>query len=141
MDRVLNRKDRRARLASARRDPNQWTFQSRPNAAAVFSVAQSQWGECLGAYVSPLYSVQVYERDTAWGTVLHLSIRRHDGKTDVPWSHKQRIKDQLVGRHRTAIEVFPAAAELTDDANLYHLWVLPEGFELPFALETNRGGG
>lgn len=25
-------------------------------------------------------------------------------------------------------------ADLVDDANIYHLWVLPEGFELPFGL-------
>lgn len=139
MDRVLNRKDRRARLATARQAPDKWTFESRPDAAAAISRAQRQWGRCIACYCSALYSVQVYERATGWGEVTHLCIRRHTGSTDVPWADKQRIKDLIAGPERVAIEVFPAAAELTDQANLYHLWVLPDGFDLPFALESHDG--
>lgn len=51
------------------------------------------------------------------------------------WSEKQRIKDELIGPERLAVEVFPPRSELVDQADAYHLWVLPEGFTLPFGVE------
>ena len=80
------------------------------------------------------YSVQFFEQITAWGKVDHLLIRRHDGKANVPWADKQRIKDELMGADRTAVEVYPAVVDLVDEADVYHLWVLPEGMKLPFGL-------
>jgi hypothetical protein len=132
LDRTRNRKDRRARLAAARHDPDPWVFKARPEAAALFPHAS--WGRCVQCWVSPLYSVMEFDVVTAWGPVTHLAIRRHDAKPDIPWMHKQKIKTLLMGAERVAVEVFPAAAELTDSANMYHLFVLPEGFDLPFTI-------
>ena len=44
---------------------------------------------------------------------------------------------------RVAVEVYPPESQLVDDADLYHLWVLPAGFELPFGLHgaTASDGG
>jgi hypothetical protein len=82
-----------------------------------------------------VYSVQVYHQDVpGLGQVQQLCIRKHDGKARVPWADKQRIKDELVGQDYTAIEVFPTAANLVDEADLYHLWVMPLGYEFPFGL-------
>lgn len=86
------------------------------------------------ACLNGLYSVQFFERDSAWGTIDHLLIRRHDGGLDFPWSHLQRIKDELCGPERVAVEVFPPRSQLVDDANCRHLWILPEGYALPFGL-------
>jgi hypothetical protein len=47
----------------------------------------------------------------------------------------QRVKNELVGAGRVGIEVFPAQADVVDAANMFHIWVLPEGFQLPFSLE------
>lgn len=80
------------------------------------------------------YSVQFFEKFTAWGIVEHLIIRRHDTKAIHSWYDLQRIKNELVGSDRTAVEVYPSESQLVDDENLYHLWVLPSGFELPFGL-------
>lgn len=41
------------------------------------------------------------------------------------WPEMQRIKDELAGAERTAVEVYPPRAEIVDDADMYHLWVLP----------------
>lgn len=84
------------------------------------------------------YSVQFYEHMTGWGLVTQMVIRRHDEGKGVPWAHKQRIKDELVGSDRTAIEVFPSAEKLVDDANLFHLWVLPKDLILPFGLHLKN---
>lgn len=133
IDCTLNRRDRRARLANARNvDP--WNWEDRSHVAHMFPHAA--WGQCVACHLTPVYSVQIFQRHTDWGRVDHYAIRRHDGKADIPWRDKQRIKSDLAGPGATAIEVFPAESDLTDQANMYHLWVLPAGFDLPFGLET-----
>lgn len=99
--------------------------------------------DLITAYLNAIYSVQVYgmactDGVLAGNSVVHLIIRRHDGGTDVPWQHKQRIKNELVGSERVAFEVFPPADVLVDQCNLYHLWVLPAGVQLGVGL--HQGG-
>ena len=91
-------------------------------------------------YVGRDYSVQVYVNDTTWGEVDHLLVRPHDEKPVRSWSDFQALKNDLCGHDRIAIEVFPAERDLIDVANVYHLWVLPAGFELPFGLHMDCGG-
>lgn len=74
---------------------------------------------------------------TDWGIVEHICIRNQDN-TDIPWAEKQRIKNELFGRNRTAIEVFPGEDRLVDEAGMYHLWLLPKEFSLPFGLHINN---
>jgi len=87
-----------------------------------------------------LYAVWVSVVDTPWGKVDHLWIRRHDGQAIHSWSDFQRIKREVLfgGAERTAVEVYPPQAELVDQANMYHLWVLPAGCRLPFSLKTQE---
>jgi hypothetical protein len=138
VDKVANRADRRARLSLARKAKDPWLWESRPEAASIINAQMQAWGRCFGCHLTPVYSCQLYRRSTEWGEVVHVAIRRHDGGTGIPWADKQRIKDDLVGPERLAVEVFPPRSELDDAANMYHLWVLPEGFQLPFRLETDR---
>lgn len=70
------------------------------------------------------------------GTVEHFCIRNRDN-SDIPWAEKQKIKNDLAGRKRTAIEVFPSEDRLIDEAGMYHLWILPEEYEPPFGLHKN----
>ena len=85
-------------------------------------------------YLNNRYSVQISDHETSWGPVIHLWIRRHDESMPRFWSDLQRIKDELIGKDRIAVEVFPEEENLVDEANMSHLWVLPEGFILPFTL-------
>lgn len=71
--------------------------------------------------------------ETVWGIVEHACIRNAEA-SDIPWAEKQRIKRELFGKWTTAIEVFPADDRLVDQANMYHLWILPDGFPLPFGI-------
>lgn len=52
------------------------------------------------------------------------------------WPEMQRIKDELAGTTATAVEVYPPQAEIVDDAEMYHLWVVTTS--LPFSLFDNR---
>lgn len=82
------------------------------------------------------YCAMTREIDTEWGKVIHCCFRNLDG-IDMEWSEKQWIKNSLFGENRVAIEVYPTKARLVDAANMYHLWILEEGFELPFGIHDN----
>lgn len=94
------------------------------------------FGEMNHAYVDEKYQYAVMTREvnTEWGTVIHACIRNAD-ESDIPWFEKQRIKNELFGPERCAVEVFPADSQLVDEANMYHLWVLPKEMKLPFSLK------
>jgi hypothetical protein len=49
------------------------------------------------------------------------------------WPEMQRIKNEIVGEAKTAIEIYPPQAEVVDEANMFHLWVcafLPAEFTI-----------
>lgn len=84
------------------------------------------------------YSVSSRQIKTDWGVVEHVTIHRMAHGGDIPWSVKQEIKDELFGFNRTAIEVYPTKKNLVDVCDVYHLWVLPKDFTLPFGIHPTR---
>lgn len=81
------------------------------------------------------YVVMTRNVETEWGTIIHACIRNQDN-TDITWAEKQRIKNELFGTEGQAFEVFPKESELVDEANMYHIWVLPEDMKIPFTLKS-----
>lgn len=71
---------------------------------------------------------------TPWGEVQHVMIRDLPNNPVRDWRDLMRIKDELFGADRVAVEVYPRRDDVIDEANMTHLWVLPEGMELPFGL-------
>ena len=65
------------------------------------------------------------------GQCAYISIRRNDREPVDSWRDFQEIKNQLAGPNREAVQLYPNEDRLTDTANQYHLWVLPEGFIFP----------
>ena len=89
----------------------------------------------VDCWVNNRYSVQLSSYDGDDGVaMLHLWIRRHDGAMTNSWADLQRIKNEVVGRDRVAVQVHPPDDELVDSANMAHLWVYPAGHSLPFTL-------
>lgn len=88
------------------------------------------------AYVvkNNIFIVQVYRRQTARGVALQLAVRRNDEEEIRGWDDLQRVKNEIAGPERTAIEIFPPEAEVMDQANMRHLFVLPEGVAAPFTI-------
>jgi hypothetical protein len=78
-------------------------------------------------------SVQHYRVQSAWGEIEHLIVRRNDEEPIHDWHVLYRVVREIFPG-RTAIEVYPPDEELIDQANIYHLWVLPEGFRVPFGI-------
>lgn len=56
-----------------------------------------------------------------------LAIKRADGEPIRSWRVLQDIKNAAAGSDRSAIEVYPPESEVTDTANMYHLWVYAIG--------------
>lgn len=65
--------------------------------------------------------------------VRHLAVSSLSGIRPT-WREMQRIKDELAGPTATAIEVYPPQAEVVDDADMFHIWVLRG--RLPFGLRN-----
>lgn len=61
----------------------------------------------------------------------HLSIKRLDKQPIHDWRDLQRIKSELMGPEREALELYPAESRVLDAANQFHLWVLDEGGVIP----------
>ncbi len=92
---------------------------------AFIAVARVAWPEdgLVGAWLNNRYSVQHVQR----GGLEVLMIRRHDGGASFPWPDLQRIKNEIAGADREAVQVFPRSREVVDSANMAHLWLVPAG--------------
>lgn len=85
-------------------------------------------------YTDSEYAVLVRTVESEkYGPVLHAAIR-NVLNNDIPWRDKQRIKNDLFGEERIAIEFFPKTSDLIDEAGMYHLWVFPPQTEMPFGI-------
>ena len=103
------------------------------NTLAMFNSGQ------LKMYQNSLYTVMVRTLDANNDDgVIHLSIRHNDRKPIRDWRHFQRIKNELVSAEREALELYPAESRLVDEANQYHLWVLPTGEIFPLGFNEGR---
>jgi hypothetical protein len=61
---------------------------------------------------------------------LVLSIRRNDRAAECDWRIFQRIKNEIAGPEREAVQLFPAMSRCVDSANQYFLFVAPKGFTI-----------
>jgi hypothetical protein len=94
-------------------------------------------------YVNSRYQVNVrYVNDVPGilGTIAHLSIKRLDKERIGPERYRDfmRIRDELMGTEREAVELYPARSREVDTANQYHLWVMPPLAVLPFGWHSGR---
>jgi hypothetical protein len=87
---------------------------------------------CQAIYINDVYLVMmsVPQVSPVLGEVEHFIVQRNDGAPVRDWLHVQRIKAELYGAERCAIEAYPPKSETVNDANVYHLWVLPPGVTL-----------
>lgn len=99
-------------------------------AVAQASGIQSIWGN--NRY---WVFVRRHEGCGAFGTVIQLSIKTHDGNIRRDWREWMHIKDEICGPHWYAVEVYPPREYEIDNGNVFHLWAWDpqaSGFSLPF---------
>jgi len=113
---------------------NKWTLKPSPNEKN----RGSGWlHDMTTAFVDKdrNYCIMIREFICEWGKVEHACIRNKEN-TDISWSEKQRIKNEIFGNEAVAIEIFPKESELVDEANMYHLWILDsKSIKIPFSLK------
>jgi hypothetical protein len=90
------------------------------------------------AYKNGELWVQVQYHETPFGRVKQLYIGRQDKRPIRDWYTLQWVKNQVCGSNAEAVEIFPPQSRLVDDANIYHLWVLPDGYSLPFGMRRDE---
>lgn len=66
---------------------------------------------------------------------VRLSIKHNYGKAIREWKHLQRVKNELCGEEREAIEVFPPQSMVASLDNEHHLFVTPVGVSSVFVYE------
>jgi hypothetical protein len=86
--------------------------------------------ECQACHRNRVFAV--LERMDATG-VTHLAVSSLSGVRPT-WPEMQRIKDEIAGPDATAIEVYPPQAQVVDEADMFHIWVLRG--KLPFGLHV-----
>ena len=95
-------------------------------------------------FVNDLYQVCVDYIQYKDQGIIHLSIKTHDRSTNIPWQHKQWIKNDICGEELEAVELFPAESRMINTANQYHLWVMekvPVGWECERVVSSLKPGG
>ena len=101
---------------------------------AVVSVRGGAPTTVRAVYRNERFRVDAVPFESAWGPCIHVMVQSTVA-APILWADKQALKNEIIGPHRLAIEVFPPESELVDQAEVFHLWVLPDGFKLPFGLE------
>jgi hypothetical protein len=135
----MNRQARRASAANGRKlAAGGWSPFVEVKREDVAGFASPWPSGCDAVWKNSAYVMFRYVHETDIGRIERLLVRRNDAQPVRSWADLQRIKDELIGPERTAVEVYPPASELVDDANCYHLWALPPGAALPFSLVHSR---
>lgn len=75
------------------------------------------------------------EPDQGLDGPVRLDIRRNDGKAIREWKHLQRVKNEIVGEEREAVEIFPPQSMVTNMGTQQHLFVTPVGVSSIYVYE------
>ena len=63
--------------------------------------------------------------------ITYLSIKRLDLEPIHDWRDLQEIKNQICGKDREGLELYPAEDRVVDTANQYHMFVFGKGHGIP----------
>lgn len=127
------------------REWGEWGIGEYPVKEKPDFMTDEMWAEALRfrnettCYVNEIFQVNIQDvKDDQGHTWKWLSIKRRDKKPVHDWRALQRIKNDLVGEEFEAIEIYPRESQLIDEANQYHLWVMPEGRISPVGFRSGR---
>ena len=131
----LPRAERRKLLSEERKRRKTGNWGSRERIVVGEEAGKGWIRQVNAAFRNRVFAVLV--RDLPNG-VRHMAVSSLSGDRPT-WHEMQRIKNELAGRERTAVEVYPPAHEVVDGADMFHIWVLPGN--LPFSLFAVRENG
>lgn len=84
-------------------------------------------------FIRELECNSIFLGENESGVMVHLSIRWADlsRKDEIPYKVKQKIKNEIMGGHCEAVELFPAIWREDVDTPYCNLWVLPDAHMYP----------
>jgi hypothetical protein len=78
----------------------------------------------------------IVHRTPTEGGGFQLSIRNLENDARHDWREFQRIKNELCGEDREAVELYPAETRLVDTSNQFYVHVLPPNYAVPVGFNT-----
>jgi len=139
---MSNRWQRRAAMSQSRQRKS-WDWQDLPIPDELRVKLQAM-RDVARVVRNDFWIVQVCFFSCALGEMVHLMIRsvaeagRGTG-LEPSWQDLQRIKNELVGVDAEAVQVYPRQGDVMDQVDMYHLFVLPPQWSLPFGLHRACG--
>ena len=113
-----------------------WAYIS---ADAEFGAVGGWVREVHTAWTNGWLSVSVRTiKETSLGIPVEHAFIRTAMCDELTWAEKQRVKNEIFGKDRMAIEVYPRVDDLVDAADIYHIWVFPAGYRFDFGLGTGQ---
>jgi hypothetical protein len=87
-------------------------------------------------YLNSRYQVNIKDLPAVepFGPMVEVSIKRRDKEPIYDWRDMQLIKNELLGKNVTMLQVFPPESRLVDTANQYYFYAFWE-YELPFGFK------
>lgn len=81
------------------------------------------------AYANNRYIVMIMDKSpTDKGFAIRAMVQTVDDKPiENHWREMQRIKNEIFGVDKMAIEYYPPQSDLVDQHNIYWMWIFPEG--------------
>lgn len=132
----MNRMMRRIQGAAERREreSGNWSPWMKADVPGVAGAMGDGWlREVRSIVKNPWCVVLIRPVATPWGMAQHAAIRTAS-ETELSWREKQRLKSTIFGPGFMAVEIMPPDADIVNGANMWHLWILPEGVGLPFGI-------
>lgn len=118
----MNRADRKAQHKYVSGLPRRLTPISREKWPSDRSQSRT------AVWASREFLVQRFEYDGLIRLTINRSRIGPDGRWEqgITWDELQKVKREIGYGEVQAIEVYPPDSEIVDDANIRHLWILPE---------------
>jgi hypothetical protein len=97
----------------------------------------------LKAWRNRSFLVQLYLSSSKWlrlsigRTVLDVETRRWKGNSS--WDELMEIKERVGYGDCEFIEIYPKSGDVVNEANIRHLWLLPEGHNIDCIWRSSEG--
>ncbi len=66
---------------------------------------------------------------------VHAAYRTASEK-ELSWRERQSLKTHIFGAQAVGLEIMPREDRVVDDAPMFHMWVFPDGFPMPFGIHS-----
>ena len=62
---------------------------------------------------------------------------RTASETELSWRERQSLKTHIFGPQAVGLEIMPREDRIVDDAPMFHMWIFPDGYPMPFGIHDD----